>query len=130
MTDVQRVPDRTAAVRGAIQVSSNDADAIRTAGLKVLETVLVSNGVAREDIVSIIFSMTPDLTRANPATAARSAGYAETPLFCVQEAVVEGQPDRIIRMLLTYHGDRERKPVPVYLDGAEVLRPDLSSPSP
>lgn len=120
----------TVAVRGAIQVRSNDADAIRTAGLRVLEAVLVSNEVARDDIVSIVFSITPDLTRANPATAARSAGYAEAPLFCVQEAVVDGQPDRIIRMLLTYRGSGDRRPVPVYLDGAEVLRPDLPSRSP
>ena len=120
----------TVAVRGAIQVSSNDADAIRGAGLRLLETVLGSNEVASEDIVSIIFSVTPDLTRANPATAARGAGLAETPLFCVQEAFVEGQPDRIIRMLMTYRGGSDRKPLPVYLDGAEVLRPDLPPLSP
>ncbi len=119
----------TVAVRGAIQVSSNDADAIRTAGLRLLEAVLGSNEVVRDDIVSIIFSITPDLTRANPATAARAAGYAETPLFCVQEAVVDGQPDRIIRMLLTYRSGTDRKPVPVYLDGAQALRPDLPPPS-
>jgi hypothetical protein len=28
-------------------------------------------------------------------------------------------------MLLTYRGDGQRKPVPAFLDGAEVLRPDL-----
>lgn len=115
----------TVAVRGAIQVSTNDADAIRVAGMRLLRTVVDANGVAREDIVSIIFSLTPDLTRANPATAARAEGFAEVPLFCVQEAVVEGQPDRIIRMLLTFRGDGDREPVPAYLDGAQVLRPDL-----
>ena len=57
------------AVRGAVQVSANDADAIRSAGVRLLRCVLDGNGVAREDIVSIIFSLTPDLTRANPATA-------------------------------------------------------------
>ena len=44
----------------------------------------------------------------------------------MQEAVVEGQPGRIIRLLMTYRGDGDRKPVPVFLDGAQVLRPDLS----
>ncbi len=113
------------AVRGAIQVSANDAEAIRSAGLRLLRSVLDGNGVAPEDIVSIIFSLTPDLTRANPATATREGGFAEVPLFCVQEADVEGQPGRIIRLLMTYRGDGDRKPVPVFLDGAQVLRPDL-----
>ena len=107
-------------------MSANDAEAIRSAGLRLLRSVLDGNGVAPEDIVSIIFSLTPDLTRANPATATREGGFAEVPLFCVQEAVVEGQPGRIIRLLMTYRGDRDRKPVPVFLDGAQVLRPDLS----
>mgnify|MGYP003310769793 CR=1 FL=1 len=115
----------TLAVRGAIQVSSNDADDIQKSGYRLLETVLSVNKVSCEDIVSIIFSVTPDLTRGNPATAVRGAGYTDTPLFCVQEALVDGQPGRIIRMLLTYRGGRDRKPCPVYLDGAEVLRPDL-----
>ena len=107
-------------------MSANDAEAIRSAGLRLLRSVLDGNGVAREDIVSAIFSLTPDLTRANPATATRGgAGFAEVPLFCVQEADVEGQPGRIIRLLLTFRGDGDRKPVPVYLDGAQTLRPDL-----
>lgn len=119
----------TVAVRGAIQVSSNDADAIRAAGLRLLEAVLRGNGVDRDRIVSIVFSMTPDLNRANPATAVRTGGYADTPLFCVQEAVVDGQPDRIIRLLLTYRSRGDRKPAPVYLDGAQALRPDLEPPA-
>ena len=116
----------TVAVRGAIQVSSNDADAIVAAGLRLLQATLGSNGVSADEIISIVFSLTPDLTRANPATAVRTNGYPDVPLFCVQEAVVDGQPGRIIRLLLTYRGGGDRKPVPVYLDGAQVLRPDLS----
>jgi len=120
----------TVAVRGAIQVTGNDAETVRAGGMRLLRAVVDGNGVAREDIISIIFSLTPDLTRANPATAARADGYAEVPLFCVQEAVVDGQPDRIIRLLLTYRGDGDRKPVPVYLEGARALRPDLPPESP
>ena len=118
----------TVAVRGAIQVRANDADVIRAAGLRLLEAVLRGNGVDPGRIVSIIFSMTPDLTRANPATAVRTGGYADAPLFCVQEAAVEGQLGRIIRLLLTYRGAGDRKPAPVYLDGAQALRPDLGPP--
>jgi len=116
----------TLAVRGAIQVSANEAAEIKSAGLRLLETVLNKNSVGRDQIISIIFSLTVDLTRANPATAARANGYHDAPLFCVQEAVVDGQIGRIIRLLLTYRSGSGRVPVPVYLEGAQVLRPDLN----
>lgn len=119
----------TVAVRGAIQVSSNDADAISAAGLRLLQTVLRTNGVGRDEIISIIFSLTPDLTSANPATAVRAGGYSDAPLFCVQEAAVDGLPGRIIRLLLTFRSGGNRVPVPVYLDGARMLRPDLGESS-
>lgn len=117
------------AVRGAIQVRSNDAETIGAAGIRLLKAVIGINGVKRDEIISIVFSLTPDLTRANPATAVRINGYPDTPLFCVQEAMVDGQPERIIRLLLTYRAGGDRTPVPIYLDGAELLRPDLVSSS-
>lgn len=119
----------TVAVRGAVQVSSNDADEIRAASLRLLQTVFRTNSVGSDEIVSILFSLTPDLTAANPATAVRTGGYSDVPLFCVQEAAVDGQPGLIIRLLLTYRSGDNRAPVPVYLDGARVLRPDLTESS-
>jgi chorismate mutase len=116
----------TLAVRGAIQVSANESDMIKSSGLRLLEAVLSKNSVARDEIISIVFSLTVDLTRANPATAVRANGYHDAPLFCVQEAVVDGQIGRIIRLLLTYRSKSGRTPVPVYLEGAQMLRPDLN----
>jgi chorismate mutase len=114
------------AVRGAIQVAENSASAIEEAALKLVSELLRRNSVPQERIVSILFSVTRDLTRANPATATRSLGLEQVPLFCLQEAEVEGSLARVIRVLLTYEADGQRAPVPVYLQGAEVLRPDLA----
>ena len=117
------------AVRGAIQVPENSAAAIRDASARLTSELLARNALAPGRIVSLVFSLTRDLSRANPAEAARSLGLAEVPLFCLQEAEVAGSLPRVIRALLTYETDGGGQPVPVYLDGAEELRPDLHSGS-
>jgi chorismate mutase len=116
----------TRAVRGAIQVEENSAAGIEAAGARVVREILRINGIAENHIVSIIFSLTGDLSAGNPATGVRRAGFADTPLFCTQEARVDGAMPRVVRVLVTWDSLERRPIVPVYLDGAEALRPDLS----
>ncbi len=113
------------AVRGAIQVPVDSAPAIRDAAVRLTSELLARNALDPGRIVSLVFSLTRDLTLASPAEAARSLGLAEVPLFCLQEAEVSGSMPRVIRALLTYEAEAGGQPVPVYLDGAEGLRPDL-----
>ena len=115
----------TRAVRGAIQLAENSAAAIERAGARLVTELLQSNGIAENQIVSIMFSLTDDLTAANPAAGLRKTGFAATPLFCTQEAKIDGALSRVIRVLVTWDSLERRTAVPVYLDGAEVLRPDL-----
>jgi len=119
----------TRAVRGAIQVPDNASSAIDHAAARLVVEVLRQNGIAEDHIVSIVFSVTGDLTASNPATGLRRTGFASTPLFCAQEPNVEGAVPRVIRVLVTYDAPDARRAVPVYLDGAEVLRPDLGPAS-
>ncbi len=119
----------TRAVRGAIQVNQNTAPAIERASTRLVTEVLRQNTIAEDHIVSILFSMTEDLTAANPATGLRRTGFSTTPLFCAQEARVDGALPRVIRALVTYEAEGGGAPVPVYLDGAERLRPDLGDPT-
>jgi chorismate mutase len=116
----------TRAVRGAIRVTDDTAAGIEAAGARIVGETLRANGIAENHIVSIIFSVTEDLTAGNPATGARRGGLADTPLFCVQEARIDGAMPRVVRVLVTYDSLERRPIVPVYLDGAEALRPDLS----
>jgi chorismate mutase len=120
----------TRAVRGAIQVAENTATSIEQAGSRLVKEILKLNGIAENHIVSIVLSMTEDLTAANPATGLRQTGFAATPLFCVQEARIVGALPRVIRALVTWESPGRRAPVPVYLDGADVLRPDLARGNP
>ena len=62
--------------------------------------MLERNGLEIDDIVSVIFSATPDLRADFPAVAARSIGLSHTPLLCCQEIPVEGAIGRCIRVLM------------------------------
>jgi chorismate mutase len=115
------------AVRGAIAVRADERTLIHEAATRLVSELMRANGIEERDIISIVFSLTIDLSTGNPATGLRQAGFAETPLFCAQEARVEGGMARVIRALLTFEARRRRAPIPVYLDGAETLRPDLGA---
>ena len=114
------------AVRGAIRPKGNTTEGIRSAAVRLVTALLAENGIGEEGIISLIFSLTEDLSAANPAAGLRTIGFSDVPLFCLQEAAVEGSMKGVIRVLLTYESPDGRAPVPVYLDGAEALRPDLS----
>jgi chorismate mutase len=115
----------TRAIRGAIQVGGNTREGIEAGAVRLITEMLRLNGIAENHIVSIIFSLTEDLSASNPATGLRSVGFADTPLFCVQEVRVDGGLPRVIRALLTFDSLERRVLAPVYLDGAQALRPDL-----
>ncbi len=117
---------RIAAVRGAIQVPANRAEAIRASTARLLNELVARNGLCPERIVSAIFTATPDLTADFPAHAARKLGWTDVPLLGATEVDVPGSLPRVVRVLLTVEGaPRDRRMTPVYLDGAEKLRPDL-----
>lgn len=113
------------AVRGAIRVHRNEKSAIHEAAVQLAGELVERNGIEIDRIISVLCSLTEDLTVANPATALRLDRFGDVPLFCVQEAMVEGQMTSLVRMLITYDATRAEPPLPVYLNGAERLRPDL-----
>ena len=116
-----------AAVRGAISVRANRAADIREATARLLDALIQRNAVTPECVVSAVFTATPDLTADFPAHAARRLGWTDVPLLGAVELGVPGAPQRIVRVLLTLRDvPRGTKLVPVYLDEAAALRPDLS----
>lgn len=114
------------AVRGAIQMKENSAQAISSGVVKLLSTLMKENKLEEEQLVSVIFSQTSDLTALNPAGAGRQVGFSSTPLFCTQEPEYPNALPLMVRVLLTFNcEDKNQEIVPVYLDGAEKVRPDL-----
>jgi chorismate mutase len=115
-------------IRGAINVEINDPGAIVAATREMLERIVAVNSLAVEDVVSIIFTATPDLDTAYPARAAREMGWIDTPLLCEQEMVVRGGMPRCIRALVLWNTDLPADQIRhVYLGKARALRPDLAA---
>src|ERR1700722_7282642 len=114
------------AVRGAIQVEANDRDEILEGTSELVTEVLHRNHIAPDDLISIIFTATPDLTAEFPAYAARLLGLTDVPLLCSTEIAVPGAMPRVLRLLAQVATERPRQDLRhVYLRGAAQLRPDL-----
>lgn len=116
------------ALRGATGVDDDSAAAIESATRALLSAMMERNEVEPEDIVSLIFTSTPDLTAAFPAAAARSLGLSEVPLLGAQEIPVPGAVPRIVRILMHLYTSRSYASLRhVYLGEARALRTDLPS---
>ncbi|MHB1390138.1 MAG: chorismate mutase [Thermoleophilia bacterium] len=118
---------RLVAVRGATTVEQDSPEAVRERTAEVLTQIMERNGIKPEDIVSIIFTATPDLVSDFPAVAARDLGLAQVPLLCSQEIPVTGAIEGCIRVLLHAYSDRRQADIRhPYLHDARQLRTDLS----
>ena len=114
------------AVRGATQVDADDRDLILAAVSELVHEVLTRNSLSGDDLVSVIFTATPDLTAEFPAYAARQAGITEVPLLCATEIAVPGSMPRVVRLLAHVDTEVARSEIRhVYLRGAASLRTDL-----
>jgi chorismate mutase len=111
------------ALRGAITVEDNDAEAILGATEELLRELLDRNGLEPDDLVSCLFTCTPDLDAAFPAEAARRLGLNAVPLLCAREIDVPGALPRVIRLMVHCYVDGDAQHV--YLREAEGLRRDL-----
>ena len=116
---------RLRAVRGAVTVDADDPALIDAAVHSLLAQLVNANAIETHDLVSAIFSATPDLKSRNPATAARALGWTDVPMMCVAEVETDGMLDRCIRVLLHVGVVGDRRLMPVYLGDAILLRPDL-----
>jgi chorismate mutase len=115
---------RLTALRGAARCRNDDAD-ITAQTVALYDELLTKNSLGEADLVSVLFSITPDIDALNPAAALRKTGRAgNTALFVLQEAVVKGGLERTIRVLIYCYMDVSIPPVHVYRNGAEILRPD------
>jgi chorismate mutase len=116
-------------IRGATSVAENTADEVLSATRELLRDILRLNGLDDfGEIISAIFTTTPDLTSAFPAEAARGLGMNHVPLLCASEIDVPHGMPRCIRVLLHVNTERtQREIVHVYLREAKRLRPDVTS---
>src|SRR4051794_3695953 len=118
--------ERLLALRGATTCDEDSLAEIDTKTQVLVQAMLDRNEVGHEDIVSIIFTATDDLTSQFPATAARALGLGDVPLICARELGIDGGMPRAIRVLMHLYTTRKRDELHhVYLEGAKSLRDDL-----
>lgn len=114
------------AVRGATQVDADVRDLVLDAVAEMVSAVLERNDLTTDDLISVVFTATPDLRSEFPAYAARAAGVTDVPLLCSVEIDVPGAMPRVLRMLAHVETDKPRSQIRhVYLRGAAALRTDL-----
>ena len=116
---------RLIALRGATTVTENDAADILAATGELMREILARNELAAEDLVSCIFTLTPDLDAVFPAQAAREMGLSAVPLLCAREIPVPGSLPRVIRVMIHAYAHDNHEPQHVYLGEARALRLDL-----
>lgn len=115
-------------IRGATLLETDATDEMSDAVVELVSVMMERNSVADDDVVSVLFTATPDLHCAFPAGAARQVLSADIPVICAQELDVDGAVTRAVRVLMHVESDHARSDIHhVYLRGAEVLRQDLST---
>lgn len=115
------------AIRGAVQVDVDERAHLLGATGELVTAVMTANELAADDLISVVFTCTPDLTSEFPAVAARELGLGSVPLLCAVEIDVPGAMPRVVRLLAHAETDRPRGAVQhVYLRGAVALRRDIA----
>lgn len=114
------------ALRGATTVDEDTEEQVTGRVQSLVDEMLRRNAVHHDDLVSILFTATEDVTAMFPATAARGAGLGDVPLICARELSVRGGTPRCIRVMMHCYTERSRTELHhVYLEGARSLRDDL-----
>ncbi|MGD0287092.1 MAG: chorismate mutase [Acidimicrobiales bacterium] len=114
------------ALRGATTLDEDTSKQVNDRVRALVGSMLERNGIGHDDLVSILFTATDDVTSMFPATAARSLGLGDVPLICASELGITGAMPRCIRVLMHFYTERTREALHhVYLEGARGLRDDL-----
>ncbi len=113
-------------LRGATTCDENTVEEINVVTQELLTEMLQRNGIDHDDVISVLFTTTPDLTAGFPASAARGIGFGDVPLLCASEINVPGAMPLVVRVLMHAYTERDRSDLRhVYLRNAPSLRDDL-----
>src|SRR3712207_8494649 len=63
----------------------SDREQVLEATRELVSAVLERNALDHDDVISILFTATPDIVSEFPALAARELGFGDVPLMCATE---------------------------------------------
>ena len=127
MSDTRTPVTAVRAIRGAIQLDVDEREHVLSSTRELVSSILEANALTMDDVISIMFTATPDVRSEFPAVAARDLGLGDVPLMCAQELNIAGAMPMVIRLMAHVNTTRTREQIThVYLRGAAALRRDLA----
>jgi len=120
---------RVAALRGATTLESDTREQVLARTGELLHALLERNGLASDDVISLLLTATDDVRSEFPATAVREAGIADVPMLCARELDIKGGSGLplCIRVMIHWNTDKPQNEIEhIYVRDANRLRPDLS----
>ena len=92
---------------------------------ELIQELILRNELKTENILSITFTVTKDISSCFPASIARKkAGWERIALLDCQQMFVEDDLSKCIRLLAYVYLARDQTPQNPYLGRAKNLRPD------
>ena len=125
MSDNSNSNFKLTAIRGATTSDGDTNIFIKNAVIELIHEFISLNDLKKENIISITFTVTKDLTACFPASIARTYFNFDSVAFLdCQQMVVPEDVNFCIRMMALVNLKSKRKPVHPYLKGSSKLRPD------
>lgn len=120
--------ERVHALRGAITLEEDSREEVLVRTAQMLGELMSRNELSTDDIVSLFFTATDDVTAEFPAAAVRKAGISDVPMMCARELGIVGESNipLCVRVMAHVYTDKPREELRhAYLRGARQLRSDL-----
>ena len=113
------------ALRGATTTKGDTDFFIKDAVIELIRELITQNNLDQENIISITFSVTKDLTSCFPASIARKYfNFDKVALLDCQQMFVPNDINFCIRLLALVYLESDKESVHPYLKESAKLRPD------
>ena len=113
------------AIRGATTTEGNSYVFIEKAVIELIQELITQNNLNQDNIISITFTVTKDLTSCFPASIARKYfNFDKVALLDCQQMFVPNDINFCIRLLALVYLESDKKSVHPYLNESAKLRPD------
>ena len=113
------------AIRGATTSKGDTNIFIEEAVIELIQELILLNNLKQENIISITFTVTKDLTSCFPASVARKFfNFNSVAFLDCQQMYVPNDIKFCIRLMALVNLESNRNPLHPYLKGSSKLRPD------
>ena len=113
------------ALRGATTSKGDKDYLIKDAVIELIQELITRNNLNQENIISITFTVTRDLTSCFPASIARKYfNFDKVALLDCQQMFVPDDINFCIRLLALVYLESDKQSLHPYLHGSSKLRPD------